>query len=117
MLMGTDFNSGIEHVGPKTALKIVREHRSLREIVEHVRSKYGKEFDVDPFEAERVFTDPETVEIGKKDIDNNMKVNKEMLVKFMSEEHGFSRERIGKFADTLAELKLKAGQKGMGSWV
>ena len=35
----------------------------------------------------------------------------------MSEEHGFSQERIGKFADTLSELKHKAGQKGIGSWV
>jgi len=117
MLMGTDFNAGIEKVGPKTALKIVREHRSLKAIVEHVRSKYGKEFDANPEEVERVFTEPETVEVGKKDIDNNMKVNKEMLVKFMSEEHGFSQERIGKFADTLAKLKLRAGQKGMGAWV
>jgi flap endonuclease-1 len=117
MLMGTDFNAGIEKVGPKTALKIVREHRSLKEIVEHVRSKYGKEFDADPLEVERTFTNPETIEIGKKDIDNNMKVNKEMLVKFMCDEHGFSHERIGKFADTLAKLKLKAGQKGMDSWV
>jgi flap endonuclease-1 len=117
MLMGTDFNTGIEKVGPKTALKIVREHRTLGEIVEYVRTKYGKEFDADPEEVEAVFTDPDTIDVKKKDIDNNVKVDKERLIGFMSGEHGFSQERIGKFAETLSELKLKAGQKGIGSWV
>jgi flap endonuclease-1 len=117
MLMGTDFNSGIEGVGPKTALKIVREHRSLKEIVAYVKSKYGKEFDADPSEVEEVFADPETVEVGKSDAESNAKVNKGALVRFMSEEHGFSQERIAKFAETLASLKSQAGQKGIGSWV
>lgn len=117
MLMGTDFNSGIDGVGPKTALKIVREHRSLKDIAAHVRSKYGKEFDADPLEVEKIFTDPETIDVKKKDIDNNIKVNKDMLIRFMSDEHGFAQERISRFAETLAALKLKAGQKGIDSWV
>jgi flap endonuclease-1 len=117
MLMGTDFNSGIAGVGPKTALKIVREHPRLKEIVEYVRGKYGREFDAEPSEVERIFTNPETIDVKKKDIDNNVKVNKEMLMKFMCDEHGFGQERIGKFAETLVEMKLKAGQKGIGSWV
>ena len=117
MLMGTDFNSGIEGVGPKTALKIVKSHRSLGSIVEYVRTKYGKEFDVEPVEIEAVFLEPETAAINKKEVEINAKVDKGALVRFMSDEHGFSQERIAKFADTLAELKSKAGQKGIGSWV
>ncbi|VVB77158.1 Flap endonuclease 1 [uncultured archaeon] len=117
MLMGTDFNEGIEGVGPKTALKIVRERKSLDDIVGYVKEKYGKEFDVDPYEVEDVFMKPDTIEVKKKDIDNNMKVNKDMLTKFMCDEHGFAHDRVAKFADTLAALKSKAGQKGIGSWV
>ena len=44
------------------------------------------------------------------------KPNREAMVKFMCDEHGFSEERIGKFADTLIEIKVKSGQKGIGSW-
>ncbi len=117
MLMGTDFNSGIEGIGPKTALKIAKEHKSLDSIVNHVRVKYGKEFDVDPAEVEKLFLEPETIDIGRKAVEINAKVNKGALVRFMSDEHGFSHERIAKFADTLAELKSQAGQKGIGSWV
>jgi flap endonuclease-1 len=120
ILMGTDYNSGIEGVGPKTALKIVKGKRSLKEIVENVRSKYGKEFDVDPFEVEEIFVNPETAEVKKSYVDSevkNARVNKSMLTKFMSEEHGFSHERVKKFVDILAELKSKLGQKSIGAWV
>lgn len=120
MLMGTDFNEGIDGVGPKTALKIVKEKHSLKEIVEYVRTKYGKEFEVDPFEVEAVFKDSDTIGLKKQDLDDcmrNAKVDKDKLIKFMCEEHGFSEERIEKFADTLSEYKSQSGQKGMDAWL
>ena len=51
MLMGTDFNTGIDKVGPKTALKIVKENKTLDKVVEYVKEKYAMEFDSDPYEV------------------------------------------------------------------
>lgn len=120
MLMGTDFNEGIPGVGPKTALKIVKEMKSLDEMVAYVKAKYGKDFDADPLEVAELFNNPDTLKLDKGELDKSMgnaKVDKDRLVKFMCEEHGFSEERISKFADSLADLKSSAGQKGMGAWM
>jgi flap endonuclease-1 len=119
MLMGTDFNDGIPKVGPKTALKIVREHTSLGEIVAYVKEKYNTEFEVDPVEIEQTFENPDTSEMSKEEMEKILagaKPNRERVVKFMCDEHDFSEERIGKFADTLMKLRSKSGQKGIGSW-
>ena len=118
ILVGTDFNEGIDGVGPKTALKIVKEKRSLQEIKEYVKSKYGKEFEVEPEEVEAVFTDPETIEIKRAELDamKNAKPNKEGIIEFMCEKHGFSEDRVGKFADALVRLRSRIGQKGIGDW-
>ena len=120
MLMGTDFNEGIEKVGPKTALKIVKERRSLKEIAAYVKEKYNTEFEVDPEEIEDTFYKPETEEIGRHAFDSKMKEakpSKEKIVRFMCDDHNFSEERVAKFADTLASLRSSAGQKGIGAWV
>jgi flap endonuclease-1 len=45
-----------------------------------------------------------------------MRFSREKVVDFMCGEHGFSEERIGKFADRLSEAKKKAGQKGISKW-
>jgi flap endonuclease-1 len=120
MLMGTDFNEGVPKVGPKTALKIVKEHRSLGEIISHIKSKYNVEFEVDPKEVESIFTNPDTADLtkeGMEDVIKGVKPNKEKVMKFMCDEHDFSADRIGKFADSLAKFKSTSGQKGIGTWV
>lgn len=120
ILMGTDFNEGIDGVGPKTALKIVRERRSLKEIAAYVREKYKKEFDVEPSEVEDVFLKPETIETGRESVSSMLKaakMDKEKIIRFMCSTHDFSEERISKFADTLASMKSAGGQKGIGPWV
>ncbi len=120
MLIGTDFNSGIKGVGPKTALKIVKEQRTLKDIESYIKQKYDAEFDVDPDEVEKVFTEPEVSAMKESDFEKlvaSAKPNKEKIVRFMCDEHGFSNERIDKFADKLVSAKGKAGQKGIGGWM
>lgn len=120
ILVGTDFNEGIEGIGPKTALKIVKEKKSLKEIAAYIKEKYGKEFEVDPAEVEDVFLKPETEEIKRSAVNDalkNAKPDKGRMMKFMCGAHDFSEERVEKFADTLVSLRSAAGQKGIGSWV
>lgn len=40
ILLGCDYLEPIKGVGPKTALKLVREHGGLKEVLEHLKEKY-----------------------------------------------------------------------------
>ncbi len=120
ILVGTDFNAGIEKVGPKTALKIVTANESLRLVAEYVREKYQTEFDVDPAEVEKIFLEPDVATINQGKFEDLLKAatpSREKIIKFMVDEHGFSAERITKYADKMAEAKERKGQKGMGNWL
>ncbi len=120
MLMGTDFNSGIEKVGPKTALKIVREHESLENVIRYVMDKYGTVFDADPEKVLEMFERPEVREFGAEEFEDLLKAgtpDPKALVEFMCAEHGFSEERIGRAAGKLSEPIRPSGQKGMQGWM
>ncbi|MDE1845951.1 MAG: flap endonuclease-1 [Candidatus Micrarchaeota archaeon] len=120
MLIGTDFNEGIEKVGPKTALKIVNEHKSLGAIEKYVKEKYNKEFEVDPEEVEAIFMKPEALEIGADALNEKIAKfvpSKEAILKFMCDEHEFSVDRITKGAERLVALRQSSGQKGINSWL
>lgn len=120
MLVGTDFNTGIEKVGPKTALKIAKEYKTLEKMSAYVKEKYGIELDYDPQQVEDIFMKPETSEVSRKDFDamvNNAKPDKEKIIKFMCSEHGFSQERVEKVADRVLELRAVKGQKGINNWM
>lgn len=118
ILMGTDFNAGIEGVGPATALKLVKEIPDTLQLAAYVKEKYG-DFDADPFEVEKIFREPETEPIEKKDLDVMVKESapsKEEIIKIMCSEYEFSTERISKFADKLIAIRQSSGQKGIGNW-
>ncbi len=120
ILMGTDFNTGIEKVGPKTALKIVNENRNVDKVISYVKTKYGVEFDSDPHEVMDLFTKPESKEITNTEFNkmlNGAKPDKDKILKFMCDEHDFSQERVEKVADKLLELRGVKGQKGINNWL
>ncbi len=120
ILVGTDFDEGIEGIGPMNALKIVKKYNSIEEIEKYVREKYGRWIDVDATEVEQIFENPEVADISGEELERiqrESKVDKEALTKFMCDEHDFTEERIGKYIDKLVELRGKQGQKGISSWI
>ncbi len=120
MLMGTDFNEGINGVGPKTALKIVKDKKSVNDVFDFVKTKYGKEIDFDPNEVENVFKNADVIHMTKgmfDDIISSAKPNEDHLLKFLCDQHDFSAERAKKFADRIMEIKGKSGQKGINNWI
>ena len=120
ILMGTDFNTGIDKVGPKTALKIVREHKTVDGVAKYVKVKYGAEFDSDPNEVVALFENPESIHLAKPEFQEliaKAKPDKQSIIRFMCDEHGFSGDRITKFADKLSELRGTKGQRGINNWL
>ncbi|MCX8196997.1 MAG: flap endonuclease-1 [Candidatus Micrarchaeota archaeon] len=111
LLVGTDFNEGIKGIGPKKALKLVKDAKSLDEVLQKIGAR-----DLLPiFEsAERFFLDP-PVERGVKI--KFGKFDKDGIVDFLCRKHDFSEDRVLKSA-LLAEKKLKerASQTRLDSW-
>lgn len=119
ILLGTDFNEGVKGVGPKTALKIVKDAKSIDDIKKYVHDKYSTDFELDIREVEGLFLNPEVNEISQGEFDKIMSVrpDREKVAEFMCKEHDFSEERIGKFSEKLVESGKASRQKGMGNWL
>jgi len=110
LLIGTDYNSGIEKVGPKTALKLVKEHKSLKSILANVEWKDEN----DPEEIFEFFMNPpvtEKYEIEWKQPDA------EKIADFMVDEHDFSRERVEKIVEKLQQSFTAGRQASLKGWL
>jgi flap endonuclease-1 len=119
IMLGTDYNEGIKGVGPKTALKIAKASESIDDIKGQIKDKFKAEFEIDIKEVEELFTKPEVKELGKDEVERLLekKSSRSELIKFMCEEHGFSHERIDKFADKLEGQQEAQRQQGMDKWL
>ena len=99
ILMGTDFNpDGIAGIGPKTAVKIIKKHRTLEEAMKHdERIKFDVEInDIREIFLKPDYTDKYKIEQGKFDIDG--------IIEFLVEERKFQRERL---ENALLKIKKK----------
>lgn len=101
-LVGTDFNEGIFGIGPKKALKLVKEHPDLRSILNALRQPgEGAE------EIRRIFLAPEVtddyaISFGRPD--------RERILALVCGEFEFSRERVEGVVEKL-EKALAPKQK------
>ncbi|MBS3068816.1 flap endonuclease-1 [Candidatus Micrarchaeota archaeon] len=114
MLVGTDFNVGVPKVGPKTALKIVQEKKTLEEIQKYLKEKYNYEFEVDAAEVEALFLKPQAH--GGLEI-KFAGVQKDALQKLLCETHDFSLQRVENAMNSIiAKEKEKGSQSRLGDW-
>ena len=109
MLIGTDYNSGIEKVGPKTALKLVKEHKTLKKILANVewKTETGPE-EIYNFFLKPPITEKYKIEWKQPDADK--------LINFMVNEHNFSQERVEKVIESLQKSFTTSKQVTLKSW-
>ncbi len=105
ILTGTDFNRGVERVGAKTGLNLVRKGKTLKEILEM------KNAHIDSLEeVEDIFLNPPHEEWG--DIQQRSP-DRELIMKILCDRHNFSHDRVSPYIDTLARLFSKGAQKSL----
>jgi flap endonuclease-1 len=115
MLTGTDYNiGGIKGIGPKTALKLVKEYGPKMENFDKLFNENGwnEYFDYDWKDVFEVIKNTQTAEdyrIVFRDVDD------EKVVDILSKKHDFSEERVRKVLETLH--KKPAAQKGLGDFI
>ncbi|MCI0559608.1 MAG: flap endonuclease-1 [Nitrososphaera sp.] len=104
ILIGTDFNpGGFPGIGPKTALKLIRESGRLENVdkVKHSLSEVPYE------EIRKIFLNPEIPEVGE--IKFN-RVNRERVLDFLCVEKSFSADRVSGQLDRLQKTLSNRSQ-------
>jgi len=103
ILIGTDFNpDGVRGIGPKTALKLVKEHGTLEKILTCLNEA---EFPTEPSQIRDVFLHPKVTD-NYKIIWNEPDV--EDVVNFLCREKDFSEDRVRKALEKTTEGMQKA---------
>ena len=112
ILIGTDYNEGVKGVGPKTALKEIKEGKSLEEIYKEHKSE--PEFDLQ--ELKDIFLKPDITKDYKLEW---RKADKDKMTELLVKEHDFSSERVEKVFEKLqsAEEEQKQSQSRLDTWV
>ena len=113
ILLGTDFNEGINGVGPITAVKIAKSAKSIADIERYVKEKYNQEFEIDIREVEDLFAAPEVGDIDSEGFEKELSAlpDRRKIVEFMCNDHDFSTERVEKFAEKLWERRSSVKQQ------
>ncbi len=112
ILVGTDFNpEGVKGLGPKTALKLIKEHGSLENALPHLKDA---EFPVDPKKIREIFLNPKVtdnyrIEWKEPDVEG--------VINFICRERDFSEDRVRKALEKMQKgtLKLK-GKTTLEKW-
>ena len=112
ILIGTDFNpDGIEGLGPKTALKLVKEYGTLENALPHIKNA---KFPAEPRRIREIFLNPP--------ITNNYRVewkepDLEGIVNFICRERDFSEDRVRKSVERMQKgLTQAKGKSTLDKW-
>ena len=112
ILVGTDFNpEGVKGVGPKTALKLIKQHGSIEKLIPTLKEA---EFPADPQRIREIFLNPK--------VTDNYKLtwkepDVEGIINFLCRERDFSEKRVRKANKKMTEAQRKAkGKVTLETW-
>jgi len=112
ILIGTDFNpEGVKGLGPKTALKLIKEHGNLEKTLPHLKNA---EFPADPQRIREIFLHPK--------VTDNYKIewkepNLEGVINFICRERDFSEDRVRKALEKMQKgITKRKGKTTLEQW-
>jgi flap endonuclease-1 len=112
ILIGTDFNpNGIKGLGPKTALKLITQYRTLENALPNVKNA---SFPVEPNCIREVFLHPQVTDNYKLEW---REPNVEGIIDFLCRQRDFSEDRVRKSLDKMLEgSKKQKGKMTLEKW-
>ncbi|KAI8432577.1 hypothetical protein MSG28_013565 [Choristoneura fumiferana] len=110
ILLGCDYCGSIRGIGPKRAIELIRQHRSLDEILKNIdTAKYPPPENWDFEQARRLFVEPDVKDA--KDIEIKWTdPDEEGLVKFLCGDKQFNEERVRNGAKKLMKARSTTTQ-------
>ena len=109
ILVGTDFNQGVKGIGPKKALKLILNHGSIEQMPHEIRSKLTDDLN----SVRQVFLKPRVLE---KYLLKRSPPDRHELVKFLSEERDFNKERVERLTERLTRRSAET-DAGLENWL
>ena len=110
ILIGTDFNpDGFERVGPKTALKMIKQHSRLEDIPQIQEQLHKIDYD----QIRKIFLEPNVAEVDEIIFE---KVDYEGITNYLVKERSFSGDRI---QSSLTRLKkaIEKKSQNLDQWL
>ncbi|KPJ59008.1 MAG: hypothetical protein AMJ46_13020 [Latescibacteria bacterium DG_63] len=110
ILIGTDFNEGIRGIGPKTALRLVREHGRIDDLPDEIMKKVpGHYGDVRMLFLEPDVTSEYTTSYGP--------LKEDELYDFLCDQKGFSKARVRSAVERLRVSRGRMEQSDLKRWL
>ncbi|MEM1942487.1 MAG: flap endonuclease-1 [Candidatus Caldarchaeum sp.] len=100
LLVGTDYSPPVKGVGPKTALKIIKEHGSLEKALE----AGAVMVDFDHAAVKKLFQQPSVTEDYRIEF---REISEDGVISLLVDEFDFSKERVRKALEELRQSKAK----------
>ena len=112
ILIGTDFNpDGVEGLGPKTALKLIKEHGTLENALSHVKNA---EFPTEPRRIREIFLKPVVSDNYRLEW---LEPDVEGVVNFICRERDFSEDRVRKTLEKMQKgITNSRGKTTLEKW-
>jgi flap endonuclease-1 len=107
LCVGTDYNPGLEKIGPKKALKLVKEHGNIENVLQAVGQNIEDLQEIKDIFLNPSVTDNYALKWKKPDTD--------AIIAFLCEEHDFSKERVMKACERLKTIS-GPGQRTLDQW-
>ncbi|KAH1229466.1 Flap endonuclease 1 [Glycine max] len=117
ILSGCDYCDSIRGIGGLTALKLIRQHGSIENILENLNKERYQIPDNWPYqEARRLFKEPLVI-TDEKELDIKWSSpDEEGLITFLVNENGFNRDRVTKAIEKIKVAKNKSSQGRLESF-
>eukprot|EP00002_Diphylleia_rotans_P035074 TRINITY_DN7607_c0_g1_i1.p1 TRINITY_DN7607_c0_g1~~TRINITY_DN7607_c0_g1_i1.p1 ORF type:complete len:381 (-),score=93.03 TRINITY_DN7607_c0_g1_i1:317-1459(-) len=115
ILCGCDYCDTIKGIGPVTALKLIKKHKTIEEVLANLDPKYQVPENFIYPEVRNLFLNPEVISGDQLDLKWN-EPDEEGLIEFMSTEKGFNPERIRNGVKRLKESRQKGTQERLESF-
>jgi len=104
ILIGTDFNpDGFERIGPKTAIKMIKENGKLEDVKQIQEQLEQIDFNA----IRKIFLEPETANVDKIEFNE---IRYDDIINYMSNERSFSRDRVNSSLNRLKKNLEKKSQ-------
>ena len=105
ILIGTDYNSGIKGIGPKTALKLVKQNKNFDNLFKELKPD---------FDWKKIYATFKSMPIMKNYQLKWNEIDEDKIRKILVDRHDFSEERVDKMLEKLT--KKEKHQRGLSSF-
>ncbi len=109
ILIGTDFNKGVKGVGPKTALKLIKQFGKIENLPDSFRSKISPQYD----EVRKIYLHPQITTAYN--LGYGSLVESE-LYEFLCNQRNFAKKRVETAVQRLKEIYRRKEQTKLESW-